>query len=554
VAVGQVVSSLALLIGVALGTGAVDAAPASPAAAPAGALEALAALLAEPSRQREGLEALAALGDPAVEALLRAFKDGALYRVQGRIVMLGDDGEARDVRGQPAVDAAGAPLAIESGQEAIAVDESLFGPIQQALQRFEIWSPRPDVRRAAVLKLGTSRDPAAAAVLARVLEREQVPEIRGLAEEGIARLRLGAPEPMVRVEAVRFLARSRSEAALARLRELAASDPDPGVRAAAREAQQNLESYIGIRGLAGYLFNGVSLGAVLLLMSLGLAITFGLMGVINMAHGEMLMIGSYTAYVVQEIFAARWPAHQDAYFFVALPLAFVVAGLVGLALEGTVIRFLYGRPLETLIVTWGIGLILQQCARLWFGDQTSVNSPTWLRGGPEVMPGLVLPWSRIFIIALALAALAALWLLLQQTYPGLKVRAVMQNRAMAASLGVSTRRIDAVTFALGTALAGVAGCALALIGTVDPEVGKTYIVDSFMVVVLGGVASLMGTVVAAFGLGLINKLLEPAIGGTAAAVYAKVAVLLVVIWFLQWRPTGLFAQRGRAAAEAPSGA
>jgi urea transport system permease protein len=554
VAVGQVVSSLALLIGVALGTGAVDAAPASPAAAPAGALEALAALLAEPSRQREGLEALAALGDPAVEALLRAFKDGALYRVQGRIVMLGDDGEARDVRGQPAVDAAGAPLAIESGQEAIAVDESLFGPIQQALQRFEIWSPRPDVRRAAVLKLGTSRDPAAAAVLARVLEQEQVPEIRGLAEEGIARLRLGAPEPMVRVEAVRFLARSRSEAALARLRELAASDPDPGVRAAAREAQQNLESYIGIRGLAGYLFNGVSLGAVLLLMSLGLAITFGLMGVINMAHGEMLMIGSYTAYVVQEIFAARWPAHQDAYFFVALPLAFVVAGLVGLALEGTVIRFLYGRPLETLIVTWGIGLILQQCARLWFGDQTSVNSPTWLRGGPEVMPGLVLPWSRIFIIALALAALAALWLLLQQTYPGLKVRAVMQNRAMAASLGVSTRRIDAVTFALGTALAGVAGCALALIGTVDPEVGKTYIVDSFMVVVLGGVASLMGTVVAAFGLGLINKLLEPAIGGTAAAVYAKVAVLLVVIWFLQWRPTGLFAQRGRAAAEAPSGA
>jgi urea transport system permease protein len=278
------------------------------------------------------------------------------------------------------------------------------------------------------------------------------------------------------------------------------------------------------------------------------------MGIINMAHGEMLMVGSYTAYVVQEIFATRLPAHQDSYFFVALPLSFLVAGLVGLALESTVIRFLYGRPLETLIVTWGIGLILQQCARLWFGDQTSVNSPTWLRGGLEIMPGLVFPWSRIFIIALALAALAALWLLLQRSYAGLKVRAVMQNRAMASSLGVSTRKIDAVTFALGTALAGVAGCALALIGTVDPEVGKTYIVDAFMVVVLGGVASLTGTVVAAFGLGLVNKLLEPAIGGTAAAVYAKVAVLLIVIWFLQWRPTGLFAQRGRAAAEAASGA
>jgi urea transport system permease protein len=552
VAIGKVVGGLALLVALGLGAGVARAAPASP--APAGDLEGAAALLADPARQAEAIGALDRLGDPAAEAVLRALKDGALYRVGGRLVMLGDDGSVRDVRGQPAVDAGGALLAIESGQEAIPVDEALFGPIQQALQRFEIFSPKPDVRRAAILKLGNSRDLAALPVLARVLERERVPEIRALAEEAGAKLRLSAPEPAVRREAVRFLAASRSEAALAQLRALAAGDPDPGVRAAAHEAQRGLESYIGIRGLVGYLFNGVSLGAVLLLMSLGLAVTFGLMGIINMAHGEMLMIGSYTAYVVQEIFAARWPGHQDAYFFVALPLSFLVAGLVGLALEGTVIRFLYGRPLETLIVTWGIGLMLQQAARLWFGDQTSVNSPTWLRGGPEILPGLVFPWSRIFIVVVALAALGGLWLLLQRSYSGLKVRAAMQNRAMASALGVSTRRIDAVTFALGTGLAGVAGCSLVLIGTVDPEVGKTYIVDSFMVVVLGGVGRLMGTVVAAFGLGLINKLLEPAIGGTAAAVYAKVAVLLVVIWFLQWRPTGLFPQRGRAAAEAPSGA
>jgi urea transport system permease protein len=554
VAVGKVVGSLALL-GVVLGSGVARATPAVPAGAPpAGELEALAGQLADPARQREVIQRLDGLGDPAAEGLLRALKDGALYRVQDRIVMLSDDGSVHDVRGRPAVDTQGAPLAIESGQEAIAVDESLFGPIQAALQRFEIFSAKPDIRRAAILKLSNTRDPASAAVLGRVLEREQVPEIRALLVQAMAKLRLSSAEPAARLEAVRFLAGSRSEAALSQLRALAEADPDPGVRAAAREAQQSLESYIGIRGLVGYLFNGVSLGAVLLLMSLGLAVTFGLMGIINMAHGEMLMIGSYTAYVVQEIFAARWPTHQDSYFLVALPLSFLVAGLVGLALESTVIRFLYGRPLETLIVTWGIGLILQQCARLWFGDQTSVNSPTWLRGGPEILPGLVFPWSRIFIVAIALAALAALWLGLQRSYSGLKVRAVMQNRAMASSLGVSTRRIDAVTFALGTALAGVAGCALALIGTVDPEVGKTYIVDSFMVVVLGGVASLMGTVVAAFGLGLVNKLLEPAIGGTAAAVYAKVAVLLIVIWFLQWRPTGLFPQRGRAAAEAPSGA
>jgi urea transport system permease protein len=550
VAVGKILSSLALLIALVLGAGAAYAAPASP--TPAGDFEGLAASLAEPARQRAAIQALVQLGDPAVEALLRALKDGALYQVKDRLVVLADDGSARDIRGRPAVDAQGAPLAIESGQEAVAVEESLFGPIQQALQRFEIFSPKPDVRKAAALKLGNSRDPAAVSILARVLAREQVPEIRALLVEVMAKLRLSAPDPAARIEAVRFLAASRSEAALAQLRALAAEDPDAGVRTAASEAQRSLESYIGIRGLVGYLFNGVSLGAVLLLMSLGLAVTFGLMGIINMAHGEMLMIGSYTAYVVQEVFATRLPAYQDSYFFVALPLSFLVAGLVGLALESAVIRFLYGRPLETLIVTWGVGLILQQGARLWFGDQTSVNSPTWLRGGLEIMPGLVFPWSRMFIIGLALAALVALWLLLQRSYPGLKVRAVMQNRAMASSLGVSTRRIDAITFALGTALAGMAGCALALIGTVDPEVGKTYIVDAFMVVVLGGVASLTGTVVAAFGLGLVNKLLEPAIGGTASAVYAKVAVLLIVIWFLQWRPTGLVPQRGRAAAEAAS--
>jgi len=192
-------------------------------------------------------------------------------------------------------------------------------------------------------------------------------------------------------------------------------------------------------------------------------------------------------------------------------------------------------------------MIFQQSARLYFGDQTSVNSPTWFRGGVEVMPGLIFPWSRIFIVALSLVSLLALWVLLYRSYAGLRVRAVMQNRGMASCLGVSTRKIDALTFALGTALAGIAGCALALIGTVDPEVGKTYIVDAFMVVVLGGVGKLFGAVVASFGIGLGNKLLEPAIPGTAAAIYAKVAILALVIWFLQWKPTGLFPARGRAA-------
>jgi len=512
-------------------------------------LESVARRLAAPATQKGALGELAGSSDPAVERLLRALKDGALYSWKGRLVILGDDGGLTDVAGRPVLDAQGQPAQLESGQEAVALDEAHFGLAQRILERFEVLGKDPAKRQSAAFKLGTSGDPSAIPVLVRAIEGETNRDVRPALEDALAKLRLRAPDAADRLGAVKQLGRRASEAAVPQLQALLADETDPAVRAATRAALQDIDRFVAQRNIVGYLFNGISLAAVLLIMSLGLAVTFGLMGIINMAHGEMLMLGSYTAYVVQEIFAARFPAYADSYFFVALPLAFLVAGVVGLALEWGVIRFLYGRPLETLIVTWGVGMILQQGARLYFGDQTSVNSPTWFRGGVEVLTGLIFPWSRIFIVGLALVALGALWLLLYRSYAGLKVRAVMQNRAMAACLGVSTRRVDAVTFALGTALAGVAGCALALIGTVDPEVGKTYIVDSFMVVVLGGVGKLVGTVVAAVCIGVSNKLIEPAIGGTAAAVYAKVAVLVIVIWFLQWRPTGLFAQRGRAATE-----
>jgi len=512
-------------------------------------LESVARRLAAPATQKGALGELAGSSDPAVERLLRVLKDGALYSWKGRLVILGDDGGLTDVAGRPVLDAQGQPAQLESGQEAVALDEAHFGLAQRILERFEVLGKDPAKRQSAAFKLGTSGDPSAIPVLVRAIEGETNRDVRPALEDALAKLRLRAPDAADRLGAVKQLGRRASEAAVPQLQALLADETDPAVRAATRAALQDIDRFVAQRNIVGYLFNGISLAAVLLIMSLGLAVTFGLMGIINMAHGEMLMLGSYTAYVVQEIFAARFPAYADSYFFVALPLAFLVAGVVGLALEWGVIRFLYGRPLETLIVTWGVGMILQQGARLYFGDQTSVNSPTWFRGGVEVLTGLIFPWSRIFIVGLALVALGALWLLLYRSYAGLNVRAVMQNRAMAACLGVSTRRVDAVTFALGTALAGVAGCALALIGTVDPEVGKTYIVDSFMVVVLGGVGKLVGTVVAAVCIGLSNKLIEPAIGGTAAAVYAKVAVLVIVIWFLQWRPTGLFAQRGRAATE-----
>ena len=512
-------------------------------------LESVARRLAAPATQKGALGELAGSSDPAVERLLRVLKDGALYSWKGRLVILGDDGGLTDVAGRPVLDAQGQPAQLESGQEAVALDEAHFGLAQRILERFEVLGKDPAKRQSAAFKLGTSGDPSAIPVLVRAIGDETNRDVRPALEDALAKLRLRAPDAADRLGAVKQLGRRASEAAVPQLQALLADETDPAVRAATRAALQDIDRFVAQRNIVGYLFNGISLAAVLLIMSLGLAVTFGLMGIINMAHGEMLMLGSYTAYVVQEIFAARFPAYADSYFFVALPLAFLVAGVVGLALEWGVIRFLYGRPLETLIVTWGVGMILQQGARLYFGDQTSVNSPTWFRGGVEVLTGLIFPWSRIFIVGLALVALGALWLLLYRSYAGLNVRAVMQNRAMAACLGVSTRRVDAVTFALGTALAGVAGCALALIGTVDPEVGKTYIVDSFMVVVLGGVGKLVGTVVAAVCIGVSNKLIEPAIGGTAAAVYAKVAVLVIVIWFLQWRPTGLFAQRGRAATE-----
>jgi urea transport system permease protein len=516
------------------------------AAGPEAPLEALARRLADPARQRQALAEAAEVSDPGLAALLRALKEGGLYLHRGRPVLLGADGTLTDVAGRPVLEG-DRPAELPPGAEAVALDESLFGTVENLIRRLEIFSPEAAARRAAAFRLAASGDRAAVPWLERALARETDPGVRAVLTEGLARLRLASPDPAERRAAVRALAAGRSEAARPALAAVAERDADPVVRAEAGRVLKAIDAFLFRRNALGYLFNGVSLAAVLLVMSLGLSVTFGLMGIINMAHGEMLMIGSYTAYVLQNLFAARWPAYQDYFFVAALPLAFLAAGLVGLGLEGALLRFLSQRPLETLIVTWGVGLILQQSARLTFGDQTSVSPPTWFRGGWEVLPGLILPWSRLFIVGLALASLGALAVLFYRTRAGLRIRAVMQNRAMAAALGVSTRRVDALTFALGTALAGVAGCALSLIGTVDPEVGKTYIVDSFMVVVLGGVGQLAGTVAASFAIGVSNKLLEPAIGGTAAAIYAKVAILALVIAALQWRPTGLFAARGRTA-------
>lgn len=501
--------------------------------------------LADPSRQAAALERLRHDPDPSFRQVLKALSEGALYVFEDELFVFNEEGVFVSLDGVALLDDAGEPLWPDAREVPLA--EENIATVQQVLDTLRLLDPDPEVRKAVAVALANAQDPASLPRLEGALDGESDPEVKAVLALSLARLQLASAHPENRQRALEYFAASRSEAALGPLRELLESESEAPTRAAIAEAIEAIEGFLRLRNFIGYVFNGLSLASILLIMSLGLAVTFGLMGIINMAHGEMLMLGSYTAYVVQEIFVAYLPTHLDSYFIVALPLSVVVVGLVGFGLERGLLQYLYGRPLESLLVTWGIGMVLQQGARLVFGDQTSVNSPTWFRGGPTVLPGLVLPTSRIFIIVCSLVCLVAVYLLLYRSKPGLKVRAVMQNRAMAAAMGISTRRVDAWTFALGTALAGLAGCSLSLIGTVDPEVGKTYIVDSFMVVVLGGVGKLLGTVLASVGIGMSNKLLEPAIGGTAAAVYAKVAILALVILFLQFRPTGIFATRGRAA-------
>jgi urea transport system permease protein len=294
----------------------------------------------------------------------------------------------------------------------------------------------------------------------------------------------------------------------------------------------------------GALFTGISLGSILLLVALGLAITYGLMGVINMAHGELMMIGAYATYVVQTVVRTHAPGFFDYYLALAIPMAFLSAALVGALLERTVLKHLYGRPLETLLATWGISLILMQAVRSLFGAQNvAVENPSWMSGGVQVLANLSLPWNRVLIVVFAMLVLAAVALLISQTRLGLFVRGVTQNRAMASCMGVNTARIDTYAFALGSGIAGLAGCALSQIGNVGPDLGQGYIVDAFMVVVLGGVGQLAGTVYAALGLGVLNKFLE----GWTGAVLAKIAVLVFIIVFIQKRPQGLFAMKGRSA-------
>jgi urea transport system permease protein len=359
-------------------------------------------------------------------------------------------------------------------------------------------------------------------------------------------VRIAAPDRAQRLEAIAALARSDEPAVRALLQARLAPDAesDPELRGALTRALTEVDGRLAWGERLGMLFTGVSLGSILLLVALGLAITYGLMGVINMAHGELMMIGAYATWLVQNLFRHYAPHWFDAYLLLAIPVAFLAAALVGAVLERGVIRFLYGRPLETLLATWGISLVLMQLVRSLFGAQNvEVENPSWMSGGVAVTSNLVLPWNRLAIVAFALLVLGATALVIGRTRLGLFVRGVTQNRRMASCTGIDTARTDTLAFALGAGIAGLAGCALSQVGNVGPDLGQGYIVDAFMVVVLGGVGQLAGTVVAALGLGLMNKALE----GLAGAVLAKILVLVFIVVFIQKRPQGLFALKGRSA-------
>jgi urea transport system permease protein len=482
--------------------------------------------------------ALAASTDARAALLLKALADGEVQTAGTRVLIV-KDGAATDAATGDGVGALPEP------REDVLVNNRLRREIDGALAGLRLVSPERGVRVAAVKELAGGADEAMLPLVKRALARETDPSIRSSLANIAAAMELKSPEAATRLAAIRLLGASSNPNTKTLLLGLveAGGEPDENVRRAARESLKAVEARLARGQLAGLLFSGASLGSILLLAALGLAITYGLMGVINMAHGELIMIGAYTTYVVQNLFRAYLPAAFDWYLLLAVPAAFAVAALVGMALERSVIRWLYGRPLETLLATWGISLVLIQAVRTIFGAQNvQVENPAFMSGGVEMFTGVVLPWSRIVIIAFAAAVVGGMALLLTRTRLGLFVRGVTQNRAMAACVGVPTARVDTWAFGLGSGLAGLAGCALSQIGNVGPDLGQGYIIDSFMVVVLGGVGQLAGSIYAALGLGFANKLLE----SWSGAVLAKIVVLVFIIVFIQKRPQGLFALRGRA--------
>jgi len=508
------------------------------AAAAQGADEAFTRLGADSfSDTSRAIELLIANAHPQAAVIIEALAEGRLLAGGGAVVVKTRDGKFLDAK-------SGAALAAEpAGLTPVRLNNSVRRNIQAALGGLGLLNPDPARRIAAAEAVFKSRDIALLPVLEGAIAKETDAKAKAALRQAQAAILVAKPDapPFDRIAAIDVLRERGDQDALATLRSLP-GDSSSALKEAQARAVSDIEGKLALWRAGQNLWYGLSLGSVLLLAAIGLAITFGVMGVINMAHGEMVMIGAYTTFIVQEIIRARFPGLFDYSLAIAIPLAFIVAGLVGIAIERGVIRFLYGRPLETLLATWGISLILQQAVRTAFGPTNrEVGAPNFMSGAFEIGQ-LAITWNRLWIIVFAGLVFAALLAILKLTPIGLQMRAVTQNRRMASAMGIRTGRVDALTFGLGSGVAGLAGVALSQIDNVSPNLGQSYIIDSFMVVVFGGVGNLWGTLVAAMTLGIANKLLEP----YAGAVLGKIALLVFIILFIQKRPRGLFALKGRA--------
>ena len=505
------------------------------------------ALLAGKSAKKRmaGIEALAESGHPAAAPVLSAMVDGKLYyrKDDKRLFVVAKRGREFDLFDPVAGEQAG--TAPSKSLKKVKVNNRLRRVIRKALAGLNLTHTDRDTRLEAAAGLLKSADPGLRPALVAALESEADGDVRAAMELALAAVDIGPDStPPVRIAAAGRLGASESPEARALLgRVVNDAETDAAVREAARKALEEIEDRLELYRQFGAVFQGISLGSVLLLAAVGLAITFGVMGVINMAHGEMVMVGAYATFVVQELFRTFAPEFFGLSLAVAVPAAFLAAAALGVALERSVIRWLYGRPLETLLATWGVSLILRQAVRSIFGPTNrEVGNPEWMSGALELAGGVAITYNRIWIILFSLAVLAAVMAVIRFTSFGLEMRAVTQNRPMANAMGIRSRKVDSMTFALGSGVAGMAGVALSQIDNVSPNLGQAYIVDSFMVIVFGGVGNLWGVLVGAMSLGVVNKFIEPFSG----AVLGKIVILVALILFIQRRPQGLFAMRGRA--------
>jgi len=498
--------------------------------------------------KRDLVTAIAAEGSAQAVNVLKAMLDGRLfYRLADKLVVVVADKDADPLSAADARDGKSLGVAPAAGFDRITTNNGLRKALRGAIAQLQLSSPDARVRLAAVAELMRELDEESVALLRSHLGTEKDATVRAAMVNALATVDLGSADPATRAAAIKSLQGTLNNEVFARLSAMAGkgedasqADPDPKVRAAAATAVRHMQRWRSFYSSIETLLFGLSLGSVLVLAGIGLAVTFGVMGVINMAHGELMMLGAYTVYVVQQVM----PNHVGASILVAIPAAFLVSGLFGVLIERGIVRYLHGRPLETLLATFGVSLILQQLVRDVFSpNNRPVETPQWLAGSLQINDVLAITYSRLYIILFTLLVFALLLAVLKRTRLGLEVRAVSQNRGMARAMGIRTEWVDALTFGLGSGIAGVAGVALSQLTNVGPNLGQSYIVDSFMVVVFGGVGSLWGTLTAGTSLGVASKLMEPAVG----AVLAKILVLVFLIVFIQRRPRGLFPQKGRAA-------